>query len=166
MWWERRRVCLFTVLLVLLKQPRLWARMTTGFSLGWHLLSPAPPTLPGSNKFPSARPARAPLVDPAGASSQTSDLLALKPTWGRNIIAAANALLRRESWLQAREPWRRLGGRREAWEVGTEELIGDLVRAALERQKQQTKAPTALLQPLSWVEEGGGPESHRPPPAV
>lgn len=38
-------------------------------------------------------------------------------------------------------------------------LIGDLVRAVLERQKQQRKAPAAHLQLLSWDQEGGEPRT-------
>lgn len=100
--------------------PRPWARTTAGCSLSWRPLSPALPTLPWSNKFPSARPARAPLADPAPLSRPLTNSLSKPPGVE---IATANALPRRESSQHVKEHLPRLGGRWEAWEVGTEGLI-------------------------------------------
>lgn len=60
-------------------------------------------------------------TDSPGTSSQTSGKLAVKPTGGVEI-AVANAPPRRENPPQVKEASRQLGGRREAWEVGTKGL--------------------------------------------
>lgn len=96
--------------------PKPWARRTAGCSLSWRPLSAAPPTLPGSNKFPFARPARAPLADPAPPPRSLINSLSNPPGVE---IPAANALPRRESPQHVKEPSRRLGGRWEVWEAGT-----------------------------------------------
>lgn len=88
--------------------PRPWARTTASCSLSWRPLSPALPTLPWSNKFSSAKPARAPLADPVPLPRPLTNSLSNPP--GVEIVAA-NALPRRESSQLVKEHSPRQGGR-------------------------------------------------------
>lgn len=69
------------------------------------------------------------------ASSQTSVKLVARPFWGRNS-GTAYALRRRERPPHLEEPWRWLGERREAWEVGTEETNKSFGLRGPSRQNQ------------------------------
>lgn len=88
--------------------PKPWDRRTAGCSPSWRPLSAAPPTLPRSNKFPFARPARAPQADPAPPPRSLINSLSNPPGVE---IPAANALPRRESPQHAKE-------RSPRWEGG------------------------------------------------
>lgn len=122
---------------------RPWARTSAGGPLApLGCLAPAPPTLPGSNKFP--------LRDPPTRRWRTRRL---RPDlWQTRCQPPLSPNLDCQRPREAGEPaasagaLRRLGGRREAWKVRAEGPPGVPVRAALERLKQRRRASTRSSQ--------------------